>query len=158
MFQSKRPQFMRGKSVSTVMGMVALPKPPQRKTDRSVSFNEFRLQSLNSIREVYLHPNNIWTQEHSYNLVWLLWFASLLIFPRLRQSSHNMWGKSQTPQRWGWQLCQSLKRGRLTGPCHARSSGCSHWIASERYADYYFLWKNIMPSYSKWMGTYMAFI
>ena len=59
MFQSKRPQFMRGKSVSAVMGMMALPKPPQRKTDRSVSFNEFQLQSLNSIREVYLHPNNI---------------------------------------------------------------------------------------------------
>ena len=54
---SRGPQFMRGDSVSAVMGTTALPMPPERKTERSVSCNEFRLQSLNSNREVFFDNN-----------------------------------------------------------------------------------------------------
>ena len=49
----KRPQIMRGKSISEVIGQAPLVKKP-RKTNRSLSCVESPFQTLQSNREVYL--------------------------------------------------------------------------------------------------------
>ena len=53
MVDIKRPQIMRGKSISEVIGQAPLVRKP-RKTNRSLSCIESPFQSLHSNREVYL--------------------------------------------------------------------------------------------------------